>query len=408
MPSAIPRRPRHAPALAALLLGAAACTDAAPSEPAASALADVFAAERARPAASAEWSATARGLVAAQQSNAFQAVRTYATLNVAQYQAVAAADRASRGRRQLSRRAAVAAASAAALAYVYPAEAAALDAQLQAQLATPGWLEPGAPDVEAGLAAGRAAAEAVVTRARTDHFLDPWTGSVPVGPGVWYSGATPPAPPGGAGSVGARTFFLASPSQFRPGPPPAFGSPAFAAALGEVRRLADARTAAQDSVARFWALPAGTFGLAGYWNREATAAAAARGYDERRAARLLALASAAAYDALVACNDAKYAYWLLRPSQADPAVRLSIPLPNFPSYPSNTACISAAEAEVIAAGVPRERQRLYALAEEAAQSRVAAGIHYRFDGEAGLTIGRRAAREALAAARGGYGPLPIR
>jgi hypothetical protein len=63
---------------------------------------------------------------------------------------------------------------------------------------------------------------------------------------------------------------------------------------------------------------------------------------------------------------------------------------------------------VIAAGVPRERHRLYALAEEAAQSRVAAGIHQRFDGEAGLALGRRAAREALAAACGGYGPLPIR
>ena len=135
--------------------------------------------------------------------------------------------------------------------------------------------------------------------------------------------------------------------------------------------------------------------MSGYWNREAAILAGAHAFDERRTAHVLALASMAAFNALIACNDAKYVYWLLRPTQADPAIKLGIGLPNFPSYPSNTACISAAESEVIAAFVPSERERLRALADESAHSRIYAGIHYRFDGVAGLDLGRRVARQAL-------------
>ncbi len=239
-------------------------------------------------------------------------------------------------------------------------------------------------------------------RAKGDRFNDPWTGTVPVGPGFWFSSSVPPMPPGGAGFGTARTFFLTSTSQFRPGPPPAFGSPEFGAALAEVRHASDTRTAAQDSLANYWALPVGTYTVAGWWNREAAELATRRGFDERRAAHLLATASMAAYDALIACNDAKYVYWLLRPTQADPAIKLAIALPNFPSYPSNTACISAAEAEVIGAAVPGERRRLRVLADESSASRVYAGIHYRFDGDVGLVLGRRVARQALRAGAGGY------
>ena len=48
------------------------------------------------------------------------------------------------------------------------------------------------------------------------------------------------------------------------------------------------------------------------------------------------------------------------------------------------ATFSAAASEVLAAYFPEERPRLRYLAAEAALSRVYAGIHYRFDSEAGL------------------------
>jgi hypothetical protein len=46
---------------------------------------------------------------------------------------------------------------------------------------------------------------------------------------------------------------------------------------------------------------------------------------------------------------------------------------------------------------PSERVRLEEMAQEASESRVYAGLHYRFDKVAGLALGRAAAAKALAA-----------
>jgi hypothetical protein len=100
-------------------------------------------------------------------------------------------------------------------------------------------------------------------------------------------------------------------------------------------------------------------------------------------------------DAFIACHDAKYTYWLIRPSQADPGITLSVPLPNFPAYPSNHACITGASMAVLARLFPSDADRLNALADDAALSRVVGGIHYRFDGDVGLALGRRVAGWAI-------------
>ena len=47
---------------------------------------------------------------------------------------------------------------------------------------------------------------------------------------------------------------------------------------------------------------------------------------------------------------------------------------------------------------PRDREWLLALAKEAGESRLWAGIHYRFDVEAGEVMGRRVADKLLARA----------
>lgn len=63
---------------------------------------------------------------------------------------------------------------------------------------------------------------------------------------------------------------------------------------------------------------------------------------------------------------------------------------------------------MIAAYVPGERHRLRALASEAALSRVYGGIHYRFDGVAGLDQGSRVAEQALHVTRGEREALSLR
>ena len=350
--------------------------------------------------ASVEWNEVARNVVARNNANTFTAFRVYTLVSVAQRNAFRdAQDGDERG--HVSRRAAIATASAVVLGAMFPGEKTGLENRLRESLASGAWLEHGQVDAAAGEAIGRAVGSVMMEWAKTDGFADPWTGTLPApGPSVWFG--VPGAPPGGATIANARTWFLTSPDQFRPPPHPAFGSPEFAAALAEVKAFSEERKAltdegkSMDSIAKFWAMGAGTPTPPGYWNAVASQLATRRHLNERRAVELLATLNMVGWDALVASNDAKYHYWLLRPSQADPSITLAItPLPNFPAYPSNHATISSAMAEVIAARFPSETWWLRHDAEQAALSRVYGGIHYRFDGDAGLELGRQIARWAL-------------
>jgi hypothetical protein len=193
-----------------------------------------------------------------------------------------------------------------------------------------------------------------------------------------------------------RPFFLTSGSQFRPGPPPAFGSADFLAALAEVRHFSDTRTPEQDAAAKFWAAPNGFTVIPTYNYQIASEQIVKFHLNELRAAHVFALMGMAVMDAFIACHDAKYTYWLIRPSQADPGITLSVPLPNFPAYPSNHSCITSAAMAILAHEFPSDTEHLNGLAEAAGISRVHGGIHYRFDNDAGLALGRRVAAHALA------------
>jgi membrane-associated phospholipid phosphatase len=332
------------------------------------------------------WNQVARDLVAEYRTSVPASIRMFALLSVAQYNAIVHAEKESAGSLHPSDAGAVAGASAAVLSYIYPLEAAFLEGLVNQQKASPG--SPGSvhKDLAAGEAIGRAVADGLIARAQTDRFFEPFTGTVPVCPGCWLPVPTPPA----FATLGqAKTFFLTSGDQFRPPPPPAFGTPSFVAALAEVRQIADTRTAEQDSIAKFWALPAGTIGAQGYFNRVGSELAVKYRLTERETAHALALLNMAAFDAIIASHEAKYFYWSIRPSQADPLIVRAIGLPSFPSYPSNHSTLAAAAATVLGATFPSERARLDAMAGEGAISRLFGGIHYRFDTEAGLALGSK-------------------
>ncbi len=203
--------------------------------------------------------------------------------------------------------------------------------------------------------------------ARTDGYDAPWTGTVPTGPGYWSSDFDPPRPPLQPLLGQMRPFFMESGSQFRPGPPPAFGSPEFLPARNEIRRISDTRTPEQLAIAQFWSMNTGSL-VAGFWNEEASALIERFHLDERRAARTLALTHMAQMDANIACHDAKYTYWLIRPYRADPAITTPIPRPQHPSYPSNHACMSGTAAYVLGALFPSEAARIAAMTDEAGES----------------------------------------
>jgi membrane-associated phospholipid phosphatase len=126
------------------------------------------------------------------------------------------------------------------------------------------------------------------------------------------------------------------------------------------------------------------------WNETASGMLSRKKVSETEAARVLAVLNVAASDAVIACFDAKYHYWTLRPSQADTTLALadSVSLPNFPSYPSGHACSAGAFDAVLGHFFPLERAEFKRIAEEQAMSRLYGGIHYRFDNDGGLALGR--------------------
>jgi membrane-associated phospholipid phosphatase len=392
-------------ALMAIAIGMVSCTDGSvsPLTSRASAVGASQGVSAFVAPASLGWQQQARTLVGANNLSPLAAARVYAALSVAQYHAVEAIDDSEtdgqvpangvgRGGRSAleAHRGAVAGASAQVLSFFFPAAATGLEQRVVSEgAATPGNVHP---QFTSGLAIGRSTGDAQVTRLRNDHFTAPWTGTVPVGPGMWIANG----PPAGATFGGVTPYFLTSGSQFRPAPPPAFGSAAFVADRNEIRAMSDTRTPAQTAIALYWNFGTGTFTPPGYWNRVASDYIEANALDERAATRAFALTHAAMMDAMIGCWDAKYYYWTLRPSQADPLITLSFALPNHPSYPSGHSCASAAAGTVLSSLFPDRTSELDGWVTEAGLSRMYAGIHYRFDITAGQDLGRAVGAWALA------------
>jgi membrane-associated phospholipid phosphatase len=383
--------PCRSATIGALVMLAAACTDGATRalHPEASRAGAVKFWES---SATTRWNERAAGLLVLRPPPNGQAaaVRVFTYLSIAQHRAVLAAEAREDRSQHPSVSTAVGAASVVVLSALFPLDAVTLEAQFDADLLTPEW--PGArhEDAGSGEAIGRQIGAAVVALAATDNYLVQSPGTPPSGPGLWTSTS-----PVVRALFGARPFFLTSPDQLRPLPPPSFGSAAFLAALAEVRAISDTRTAEQIAIAQFWNTPTGPFTV-GALNAIAVGIIRDHHRTEREAARILAYANAATFDSQIACWDAKIAYWFIRPVQADPGITLAIAMPNHPSYPSGHSCLTSAFMAVLADAFPSERERLDGIVQAAGWSRIYGGIHYRFDIEAGQEIGRGAAALALA------------
>jgi hypothetical protein len=345
--------------------------------------------------ATVHWNEIARAQTVTHALSQQLGARIFAYLSLAQYNAAVAAEEAKAQGDHASISAAVAGASAVVLDSFYPDQVPYFDAQVADQESGLQWPGENHNDFAAGEAVGRAVGAAVVASAATDRFTSSVAGVViPVCPGCWFSapGKVPVFPRLNE----MRPFFLQAANQFRPGPPPAFGSREYLAALAEVRSISDNRRREQDSIAKFW-VSAGGYTSVGqsYHNQTASGEITKFHLDEVRAAHVLAVMNMAAMDAYIASHDAKYTYWMIRPSQADPGIVLAIPLPNHPSYPSNHATVTGASMAVLAAFFPSDADSLNGLADQAGISRIYGGIHYRFDMNAGLALGRTIASYAL-------------
>jgi len=217
-----------------------------------------------------------------------------------------------------------------------------------------------------------------------------------------------------------KLFGIQTKDQFRSFPPPPLNSEAYATAFNEVKetgRLNSAsRTTDQTFYAKFWY----EFSEAG-WNRVARVVVKKKKLGLMETARLFALVDMAIADAYIAGWDSKLHYNFWRPYTAirkasndgnkqttdEQQWQSEMPRPPIQDYPSTHSALGAAAATVLAhelgdntsfstgsptaipSGATRSFSSFSEAARENADSRVRAGIHFRFACDAGLELGNR-------------------
>jgi membrane-associated phospholipid phosphatase len=207
---------------------------------------------------------------------------------------------------------------------LYPRQAERLQRLLREDLAR----LPGGRNTLDGVDIGRRAAAAILALRADDGTYE---GEPVVGedyplhqrPGLWRPDPVSRIPIAlGAHWDEERPFVMQSAARFRPPPPPAMDSAAYAQAFDEVMALGGdgvrtptRRTAQQTAIGLYWAYD----GVAWLgtpprlYNQIAIQLALARCADVLDLARALALVNAAIADATIAVWDAKYAYVFWRP-----------------------------------------------------------------------------------------------
>jgi hypothetical protein len=217
-----------------------------------------------------------------------------------------------------------------------------------------------------------------------------------------------------------QTFGLSSPQQFRIGSMPALNSTAYTEDFNEVKnkgaKVNSTRTAEETTIAKFWY----EFSEIG-WNRVTATVAADKNLDLLSTARLFALVNIALADAYIAGWDSKFHYNFWRPYTAVRAAATDgndhtnedaqweslMNTPPIHDYPSTHSALGNAAAVVLGeltgsdtgftmtstSAEPANSTRSFTsfdqAAKENADSRVFAGLHFRFSCEGGLELGRR-------------------
>jgi len=223
-------------------------------------------------------------------------------------------------------------------------------------------------------------------------------------------------------------FVLNDMAQFRPGPPVALKSQAWADAYNEIKQFgknSTTRTALQTETGRLWFYtgPSTFMPIAIQLSR-------ARQLGVAENARLCALLSMATHDAIGAVLEAKYHYEFWRPVTAirngdidgNPATERQadwLPIDNtplHPEYPCAHCIVSSSMAATIKAvlgsdeipevaltspfapGVTHRFTNLTAYTDEVAKARILAGFHYRFSTIIGQEMGRKIGAQVAATA----------
>ena len=219
-----------------------------------------------------------------------------------------------------------------------------------------------------------------------------------------------------------KPFGLLQPQQFRSVPHPDLQSTVYKKDFEEVKILGDKnslqRTTDQTFYAKFWY----EYAEIG-WNRIASIAAGKEKTDLLTTSRLFAMLNIALADAYIAGWDSKFNYNFWRPYTAivntaetgggKPNWEPLMPTPPVQDYPSTHSVLGNAAATILTEfygnnyaftttstssatpGATRSFKSFLSAADENADSRVMAGVHFRFSCKAGQAMGNKIGKWAL-------------
>jgi membrane-associated phospholipid phosphatase len=301
------------------------------------------------------------------------------------------------------------------LVVLHPDSAPSLDALRTKALAT----IPNGPARKNGVVVGKAAANAILAQRANDgsSVASPYTPGIK--PGDWRPTLPDSAPAFRPGLGSIATFGIKNGAQFRLSPPPAPHSRRYTRDYNEVKKVGQVncteRPRNRTDAARFYAVTDTEL-----YFIAARQVSKAQGKTLSENARIFALVAIAISDGAIACFDTKYFYNLWRPITAIRAGATDnnpktepdrnwlplIPTPPFPSYPSGHATFGAAARRVLeevygtrglsitltnplAPGIALHYTSWKQITDDINESRIYGGVHYRFDQEAGTSLGKR-------------------
>src|SRR5256885_3807572 len=189
-----------------------------------------------------------------------------------------------------------------------------------------------------------------------------------------------------------RTWVISSGKDYRVPPPP--GSSQTRRELRSLAELISHNDAQTEQQIAFWDAGSPAYRWVDLISSRVLAGTATTAYPHR----VYAYVALAMYDAIVATWESKYHYSRPRPSELDHRIHTALPVPNSPSYPSEHAAAAQAAAAVLGFFLPGEAASFQTMAEQAAWSRVQAGLQYPSDYTAGLALGRAVAARVIAKA----------
>jgi hypothetical protein len=373
------------------------------------------------------WNQLAYDLAFAEdQFHTFKGQRTFAMMHIAMHDALNTVDPIyqrygySGEQTAADPLAAVAQAAYVILISQYPGQKKKLDDELASWLG----VVPDGAAKGTGIALGTASAASILADRQHDGWNETGTYTFRKAPGQyqttpdWNGFVVQP------GFRNAKPFALESGKQFRPAPPPATTSPAYAEAFNEVKAYGGARQRDidQSGYAIWWMEFA-----EGSVNRLARQLVRDRNIDPWTANRMFAQLNMALFDAYIAVWDSKYEFNHWRPytairqaiddgngdTTADPAWEPLKPTPPFPEYVSAHAAGCAAAFAVLtgtfgndqpfsmgsltapAEAPTRNFTSFDRAADECAASRVRLGWHFRYGVDEGLKLGTTVAGYVL-------------